>query len=302
MKTKLSQTERLFLLCFLCSLLFTVPVLADLQATVTPGHVFGASERPTTSTLNRLGQPTITITGTVGGTNANISAASINGTMLVNGLPGSNLTYDGSSPRSIVIKNSGVGSNQVDAAIAGFGLTGGGGAYFKVNIDSNSIVSTADGDGIQVTNLQPWRITWTTNTILGATPYGTNAAIGLPAGWYISTNLTLSAAGGFTSGETDVGLPSDVAHSLGLKPGIVNWVFICKTSDAGYAVGDELPMSQVEDITASQPFNYGANSTNVFYRPYSGVAGLTLRLYNKSSGALDTFTLARWKAKCYARP
>jgi len=276
-----------------------------LNATVRPGYVYGANERPTTSTLNRLGNPTIEITGTIDGS-AGIAAGTVTGTLLSDSLPGTNLTYDGSSPRKLVLKNSGVGSNQLDAVVFGFGLTGGGGAYAQVNIDSNSIVTTADGDGIQVTNLQPWRIAWMTNTIIAATPYGTNAAVALPAGWYVAgSSLIASNALGFTSNESNIvnGAICDVAHGLGVTPANVNWVFVCKTNDAGYAVGDELEMNQVTEAdTSAVRFTHGANSTNVFCTAFSSVTASTLRLYTKSTGALDVMTAVKWRIKCYARP
>lgn len=283
---------------------FCFSVTNTLQAIVRPGYVYGANERPTTSTLNRLGNPTVEVTGTIDGT-AGITAGTVTGTLLADSVPGTNLTFDGSSPRKLVIKNSGVGSNQVDSAIAGFGLTGGGGAYFKVNIDSNSIVSTVDGDGLQITNLAPERIRWVTNTIIGATPYGTNAHLALPAGWYVAgTSLIASNVLGFTSNESNfvAGVICNVAHGLGVTPGLVNWVAVCKTNDAGYEVGDELAVGQLfEPSVATPQWNHGANATNVFMTAFSSL-GTTLRVYNKATGDLDLITLVRWRAKAYARP
>jgi hypothetical protein len=314
--SKIKIIASLFLLSTLVSRPSTARAASNtLQAIVRPGYVYGALERPTTSTLNRLGNPTIEITGTIDGT-AGINAGTVTGTLLSDSVPGTNLTYDGSSPRKLVIKNSGVGSNQLDSAISGFGLTGGGGAYLKVNIDSNSIVSTATGDTLQINTNLHGMMSWTSNTLFGAISYPTNAfgtnifggtnniatngPITLPAGWFITGSNTLFAAGGFVSNESNLvaGVVCDVAHGLGATPGLVRWVLVCQTNDAGYSASDELNLRSVQRSDGTATHADGANATNVFLTFLTS----TLQVANKSTGAYESITTARWRAKVYARP
>lgn len=112
-----------------CVLLFSSwPVFAQLSATVTPGYQFGASERPTATTLNQLGQPTIAISGTIGGS-VGLTAGSVTGTHLASSVAdGVTLTFTNTSPQALKIKDGGVSTNQISTNIAGVGLTGGAGS------------------------------------------------------------------------------------------------------------------------------------------------------------------------------
>lgn len=273
--------------------LLALEARAEITATVYPGYQFNSTERPTTSTLNLLGRPTISITGTLGGTNVSLGAGTVSGTMLMDSVAGSNLTYNGATPRGLVIQDSGVSINQINVAIAGDGLGGGGGFPLSNKVDNVRIKIISDVVSFSVT----------TNTLVGG---GANNLLALGAGLAISggtifvTNLPAASLSAFSSIEYSLssGQIADTNHSLGSTPRFLNWVMICKTSDNGYAVGDEVPVSAVQNSTGDPSFVGGANATNVFIVFAS--SGASIR--NKSTGNLGTITTARWNTKCYAAP
>jgi hypothetical protein len=122
------------------------PAVATLTATWTPGYVFSANERPTTETLNELGNGTILISGTVDGSTG-LTAGSVAGNLLADSVPdGVTLNYNGSAPRQIEILPGGVGWQQVNTNVAGRALSGGfnqasqTGTNLNVNYDGLTIV------------------------------------------------------------------------------------------------------------------------------------------------------------------
>lgn len=89
---------------------------ANLTAIITPGYTFAPGENPTTDHLNLLGQPTIDIFGTIGGTNT-ISPASINGVQMVDAFPdggilnlplGATMGWNTASPRQLAVNTAGI--------------------------------------------------------------------------------------------------------------------------------------------------------------------------------------------------
>lgn len=264
------------------SRLQTPDCLADLSAVVTPGYKFASGERADTSKLNRLGNPTITITGTVGGTNANVANNSINGAMLVAGFPGSNLTWDANSPRRLVITNQAIGTNQINGEIAGLGL-GSSSGWLGVNVDTNTIQITNDVVTLNLTtysnlfsallaqNLSNW---WETNI-------------------YTEAEFAIPAAGDRTTNT----------HTLGRVPTGVRWVLKCNTADLGYVPGDEVELWAAESVTVVD----GNALTTWFNSTNNGVARgydtTTIDLWTRT-GASDkrAITESRWKIKAYARP
>lgn len=198
----------IFLLCLLC--LFVASARADLSAVVSPGYTFAANERPTTATLNRAANPTITITGTVGGTNANLANNSVNGAQLVTGFPGSNLTWDASSPRKLVITNDGVNVLQLHSNVAGLGLSGGSGSQLRVNVDTNTVTITnnvvtlnlttfSNLVNLLATNVARYQVT---NAPINVTAWckfsGTATGTNEPTAGYNVTNIVRTGTGLYT--------------------------------------------------------------------------------------------------------
>lgn len=260
---------------------------ADLSVVVTPGYTFSSNERADTSKLNRLGQPTISIVGTIGGTNAGIGAATIDGTMLKDAfVDGTNITWNTAGPRQLKIVDGGVGVTQIGSAIAGFGLLGGSGTALRVNIDSNTITSGTDGDTLTLgTNLTPARLAWTTNTLLGGTPFYTNAAISLPTGWYVDTNKALVATVATKYTGTNINLSAagvaTFTHGLAAIPSVVQLALVCTNAENGYVAGDVVDAASFDISGSEQPFSVSWDATAVTVRANDGS---TLQVIHKTSG------------------
>lgn len=134
-----------------------------------------------------------------------------------------------------------------------------------------------------------------------STLQNSNTTVTMQALYQYFTNLNTFQSG-FVSHEYSVTfatnyLVANTNHNLGSTPSRVNWVLVCKTSDVGYDVGDEISIYAIDRDNGAS-FAGGANSTNVFLIRYN--AGL--RTFNKESGAISDMTESRWKAKCYAAP
>jgi hypothetical protein len=96
----------------------------------------------------------------------------------------------------------------------------------------------------------------------------------------------------FTSSEQSVALDTalDVAHSIGAVPNLWTVVMRCKTSNAGWSVGDELAFSDWGDST-SQGATVNADATNV-----TVVTGHNLVPHNQTSKDQDTaLTVGSWR-------
>lgn len=283
--------------------------LADLSVTVRPGYTFGANERPTTSTLNRLGNPTILITGTVGGTNAGIAAGSINGTHFSDTVvDGTNITYNSASPRALTITASGVDVTQISTNIAGLGIAGGGGTNLYLNLEATNGLAIT-GDKLSITNLPPSRINLTSNYVIVGVSNNIGSAVSLPV--FAAMVATNPAVPGFTSFEYSITASGNLVntnHGLGVTPGMVRWVLVCKTADGTFAVGDEIEVQNLmNDITNPSFLQYpvftlGANSTNVWASTVDTVTVLTVNKDQSTTPGYVALTESRWRLKCYARP
>lgn len=134
-------------LAIICSLIVACgPALATLTATVTPGYQLSTGERPTTSTLNLLAQPSVLISGTVDGSTG-LTPGSVYGNYLADSCVDDVTTYfNSSSPRAIAIKKGGVRWENIHTNALGIGLSGGwdpvgnSGTNVNVNIDGTTIV------------------------------------------------------------------------------------------------------------------------------------------------------------------
>lgn len=273
------------------------PAHADLTATVSPGYTFGANERPTTSTLNRLGNPTITITGTLDGTNAGISAGSINANMFSSTVvDDASLDFTNSSPQALRIKSAGVKVREISSDIAGSGLAGGSGSALSVNVDDAGIGITNDVLTLK-TNLSASYLGVSSNSVVVGASTNRGVVVGVD---FLSRMMATNA---FTSAEFSIsaGAIANVAHGLGVTPQQVRWVLVCKTTDLNFAVEDEVPIEHFVGPSAEARWSAGGNTTNVFLTLFSST-GSTLIMFNKSTGNAESATLSRWRAKCYARP
>lgn len=285
-----------FFALFALFALFAVNAGADLTAHVAPGYTFGANERADTAKLNRLGLPTITISGTLDGTNAGISAGSINANMFsASVVDNVTLDFTNSSPQAIRIKAEGVGPREVRAAVAGAGLAGGAGTALSVTVDGTSITITNDVLSLS-TNLSPHflRIPSGSIAIGGPDGSGTNVTLAVFSS-YIQTNAT------YTSSDLTVSAAATAnnAHNLGFRPSYVRLVWVCAETDAGYSVGDEIDALCVQASSGGTLFSYGANATHVFFATVSSIPSVFT--YHKSTGAVTFITLSKWRVRIYAR-
>lgn len=284
-RMKMRPMMKRALLALVSSFFILHSALAEITATVYPGYQFSANERPTTANLNLLGRPTIYISGTLGGTNVALAANSVTTTMMSDTLPGSNLVWDASSPRKLVVMNAGVDTNQLSSGVAGLGLSGGSGSQLRVNVDTNTVQITNDVITLNLTTFSNLVAIISTNI---ANYFTTN---------YASTNIYQSSETAIAAGKL-----IDAAHSLGGTPRKVWGVAKCITADSsGYSVGDEVELSQIEndDGGGYANFSVGGNSTNVFLTCDT----ITGKINNKTNGNWGaTWTGSNWKVILRATP
>lgn len=274
---------------------------AELTATVAPGYVFSSTERPSTSTLNRLGMPTITITGTLDGTNAGISAGSINANMFAASVVDNDtIDFTNSSPQAIRIKEGGVDVREIAAAIAGDGLGGGGGAALSNKVDNLFLGITNDVMTIK-SNLPVALLNVSNNCVVVgvAGHYGTNMPfLQFATNMYGIITYTSSGVGVNTIGSAGPVLTA--AHGLGVVPKEVGAVLICSSADAGYLAGDELQAPYIFTAGSITPLAVYANATNVGASVWIGASSWSV--VNKTTGSFTSITPASWTLKIYARP
>jgi len=96
----------------------------------------------------------------------------------------------------------------------------------------------------------------------------------------------------YTSGELTVSTNITASHGLGSVPDIVQVWFVCKTSNAGYSVGDRILMSAHAYAPGSDISTTYATSSTVGFRALNGSWDVS----NKSTGAVTTITNTRWRA------
>src|SRR5271170_2034022 len=144
------------------SIFLAWPARAQLTVTVIPGYQLGPLETPTTATLNALATPTITISGTIGGTNnVTLAAGSVSGLYLANSVPdGITVVWNASSPRQLSVgtNNPGTTGGITDTNVAwnaGINL-----GKLALNLDPSSALGTnssgANGAALIDTNNWAW--------------------------------------------------------------------------------------------------------------------------------------------------
>jgi hypothetical protein len=283
----------------LISQLSTLNSVAELTATVSPGYTFSSTERVSTSALNRLGLPTITITGTLDGTNAGISAGSINANMFSSTVvDDATIEFTNSSPQALAIKAAGVGAREISSSIAGPGLTGGSGAILTNNVDGVTLLVTNDVVTLG-TNAPSFLTVASNSVVVGTTNNQGWAMTPLQFATNVYPGLTLLS----TVACSSISAPAkviDVAHNFGVTPLYVRVVLECTTTDLGYAVGDEVELNSQNSGTVS-PGNVWGNTTNAGYT--CTVPAAQFIVANKTTGNFTTaITPARWNLKLIARP
>lgn len=307
------------------------PASAVLTARVTPGYTFSSTERPTYSTLNLLGTPTITIFGTVDGSTG-LTPGSVTGTMLADSVP------DGTSYGSTLAWITISGGRALQVQAAGL-VTNTSPIYaqdnsFRLRVDTNQFTIGTNSPG--TTNGLPWvAVTLKAGTLtqsnlsasaniqrsqlasLGTNQFLIGNAAGVNTNGNFNTNdftLVDNGTNGievkrkfFTSSLFTLPLSggvvtSNTAHGLGLTnaPRTVRWVLVCQTNDCGYLVGDEVDVAGFfNTANVGATFSGGASSNLVFLAQRAQLQAVM----NKVTGSYDsTLVPASWKAKCYAAP
>jgi hypothetical protein len=299
MTMKLETRNSKLEILLLCVLGLVPSAWADLQVTITPGYVFGTSERADTSKLNRLGNPTATITGTIGGTNASLGAASVLPVHINDALvDGTNLTWR-VSPRCIGILDGGVNVTQLSADVAGLGLSGGAGTALQVNVSSNILNIVSDTLTLNVTS--NYIIIGTTNDAARMVPF--------PTGWsYDGTNLT-TATTKFTTAQfaLSTGQTSTNAHGLGVTPTFVRGVLLCVVNDAntGYTTTDGEIDLNCAMATADyyNAYQVRADATNVYVQRHSeGELFLFKKSAPNAGKPTQVTSEANFRIKVYCAP
>jgi hypothetical protein len=315
MKARTSICGRLWLMALVFNFAFCIlHCHADLVATVTPGYTFATGERPTTATLNLLANPSILISGTIGGTNAGLTAASVNGTHLADSVADEvTITWDGSSPRRLQTLTSG---------LAGPGLTGAtDGGPLTNNVDGVTIRLTNDVVSLH-TNLPLIYLACPSNytTIGTGSGYLTNISMNSMAALLTNTPALITVAGNITNATYQAtnyfvsgtigyagwgaGNVTNAAHGLGVTPKFVRVVLVCIDPDVGYAIGDEVDIDQAGTQRSTYEYDtvfaYHANSTYVSVT--HSEFGALFYLIRADTGVRDQIDRDDWVLKIYAKP
>jgi phage gpG-like protein len=309
-------------------------------ATVTPGKVFGDSDVITKETLNQLGQPTVSVDGSVGSlalSDGSVTNAKVAGDAAIN------LTkLEGISRGSVIIGNSSGKGAVVDANDNGKILVGDGtdlnsvAVSGDISLASTGVVTIASG-AVEAGML---------NTNAAATNGGLEVSSGMKIkddgidpltklaghadreGQLISYDgsgdpayvtkgsqghvLKAGASGApsFSALMTEVGTNSDhvgtdqtfnATHSLGGTPSLVRGVLVCTGTDGNYASGDEIDFTTVlKQYSGGFGVCLGANATHCFAVVRPGGDDNDLWALDKDGTAFVKLDKTLWKIKVYA--
>lgn len=289
------------------ALLIGITADAQLTVSVTPGYRFNSSENITLSKLNSLGQPTVSVAGTVtgsslaaGGVDAiHITTNATDRVTILGGYDGTSdtrlrVSYD-TNTMAVNAAGLGVKSNSVTATQLATSAVG----AAQLATNSVSAYHLATNFAIALTNLP----TGVTNRMLWADTNGQWQLLTVGPGLVITNNtLTPTNNTTFVSGEYPLATGRTATnHTLGALPATVDWVLVCKTNDVGYTAGEEIPIRSFSDANASAFATGGASSTNVFF--VMSTPASTLYVVNGTNGTANANpTAARWRVKCYAKP
>tara|TARA_R100001510_G_C7634736_1_gene193080 strand:+ start:43 stop:990 length:948 start_codon:yes stop_codon:yes gene_type:complete len=309
-------------------------------ATVTPGKVFGDSDVITKESLNQLGQPTISIDGSVG--SLAISNNSIDNNHIA-GSAGILLTkLEGISRGSIVIGNSSGKGAVVDANDSGKILVGDGTDLNSVAVSGDATLASTGAITIANTAIEA--------SMLNANAAATGGGLEVSSGMKIKndgidpiTKLTghadregqlisydgsgdpayvtkgtqghvlkagASGAPSFSAFMTEVGTNSDSiasdttfneTHSLGGTPSLVRGVLVCSGTDGNYASGDEIDFNTIlNQFGDGYGVCLGANATHCFAVVRPANGSGILYALDKDGTEFVSLTKTLWKIKVYA--
>lgn len=102
---------------------------------------------------------------------------------------------------------------------------------------------------------------------------------------YESTEQTITAGGLLT-----------LAHGMGVAPKVIELSFICKTADAGYAVGEivrAVTVGGVDQNASARGMGVRADATDIKIR--FGTVSTPICLLNASGSSSATITIANWR-------
>lgn len=297
------NTNRYGYLIWLAALCLCASVAkAELTATVYPGYTLSANERPTTAILNLLARPTVTVSGTLGGTNVGLAANSVSGAMLMTSVVDDDTIefFNNGGATAIRLKAYHTGTNAINSNIAGLGLGGGSGSPLSNKTDNVTITITNDTITL-MTNLPIAHLNVASNSVVVGTTNSQALAMTPMQFWtnvspfftYTSTSVALSTV-------TAAGNYINEAHGLGRTPSFVQLVIVCTSSDLNYAVNDEVPNPSMLTSSWKPGGNVWCNSTNVGWGVADSAA--QFRIFNKTTGAEGTITPSKWSVKIRARP
>ncbi len=264
----------------------TLQLYADLSATVTPGFTFQPGDRPTVAQLNALGRPTISISGTIGGTNSGLATNSITGDML------GPTTFDG-----VTIDKTNGALRVATNAITTLQL------YTNI-FDTSSALSPTGG---VVRVIPDWNFIAISNNALtirtSIVATAIAAAVNSPAITY-SNQTAIPAAGAAQS----------LAHGMGTTPSWWRVTLVCTNSDLSYAAGDELDMSSFlaygqfgnSEISAPAFATYidpAGTPAIVARRVPSSISSISIVIftYNKSTGTFAEIDTTKWNLRFRVR-
>ena len=100
---------------------------------------------------------------------------------------------------------------------------------------------------------------------------------------FTSADQTVSAAGGLT-----------LAHGLGGVPTLIQYRLKCTSTDAGYAVDDEVVITTQAGDNTNTGLSVWPDATNVNVR-FGSAATTSLQYLNKTTGALTALTDTKWQ-------
>ena len=282
-------------------LLSPISLFAELTATVYPGYTLSANERPTTAILNLLARPTVTVSGTLGGTNVGLAANSVSGAMLMTSVVDDDTIefFNNGGATAIRLKAYNTGTNAINSNIAGLGLGGGSGSPLSNKTDNATITITNDVLTLK-SNLSPVYLQWGTNTLIGAATYGTNANLTAGPEFDIQTNSVYLRQ--LVTAEASIAAAGTLLttnHGWGVVPTWIRGVLVCKTNDGTWTAGQEVGLESVYNSAGGSPFTISANSTSM---TASGNSGFNSHAMINTSGTGVNITSVRWRLKIYARP
>ena len=110
---------------------------------------------------------------------------------------------------------------------------------------------------------------------------------GLQGKPYVSSPQTITSAGTLT-----------FTHGLGVKPSTVTVTLICTSAEAGYAIGDEVPLigfQSTNSTSASRGFSTWASDTTSVGLVFGSLVTATAVL-NKTTGVFTNLTNSKWTA------